>query len=126
MAITKTKIAAITYAATNAAAGSTKGTPGVSSGWKDLTGAYAADLSWRIVNGASAPGIAPTLTIQVSPDSGATFYDYYTVGGDTAANSDNSGTIAIDPGIQYARVIGFGNTTNAVGIGADFSALTAL
>lgn len=126
MAITKSKIAAIAYAATNAAAGTTKAAPGVNSGWIDMTGKYGGDLSYRIVNGAAAPGVAPTVTVQASPDNGVTFYDYATVGGDVTVSSDNSGTIWLDQGLMYVRVIGYGNTTNAVGIGADIQAITAV
>lgn len=126
MAITKSKIAAIAYVANNAAANTTKASPGVNSGWIDLTNKYGGDLSWRIVNGASAPGVAPTLTVQASPDNGTTFYDYATVGGDVTASSDNSGTLWLDQGLMYVRVIGYGNTTNAVSIGADIAAITAV
>lgn len=126
MAITKAKIAAIAYSATNAAAGTSKASPGVNSGWIDMTGKYGGDLSWRIVNGGSAPGVAPTLTVQASPDNGTTVYDYATVGGDTNSSSDNSGTLWLDQGMMYVRVIGYGNTTNAVGIGADIAAITGV
>lgn len=121
MTITKAKVAGIAYAAGNCAAGTTKASPGVNSGWIDLTGKDGVDLGYRIVNGSSAPGTAPTLVIQESPDNGTTVYDYAAVGGDTTASSDNSGTIWIDRAVMYARVIAYGNTTNAVGIGADFS-----
>lgn len=124
MAISKAAVAGITYAAGNCAAGTTKASPGVSSTWKDLTGKDGVDLSYRITNSSSAPGTAPTLIVQASPDNGTTVYDYATVGGDTAASSDNSGTIWIDRAVMYARVIAYGNTTNAVGIGADFTTVT--
>lgn len=123
MTISKAKVPVITYAAGNCAAGSTKASPGVNSGWIDMTAKDGSDLHWRIVNSSSAPGVAPTLTVQTSPDNGATVYDYATVGGDTTASSDNSNTIWLDRGLMYVRVIGYGNTTNAVGIGVDISAV---
>ncbi|MDB5733273.1 MAG: hypothetical protein JWQ03_3168, partial [Variovorax sp.] len=112
MAITKSAVVALT--STSAAAGSTKASPGATGSWLDVTGAYGGDLSWRLINGGSAPGVAPTLTIQASPDNGTTVFDYASVGGDIIASSDNSGTIWIDQGIQYVRVIAYGNTTNAI------------
>lgn len=124
MVITKSAVTALT--STSAAAGTTKASPGATGSWLDLTAAYGGDLSWRLVNGGSAPGVAATLLVQASPDNGSTFYDYATVGGDIIASSDNSGTIWIDQGIQYVRVIVFGNTTNAVTGSASLSKITAI
>lgn len=124
MAITKSAVTALT--STSAAAGSSKASPGATGSWLDLTGAYGGDLSWRLINGGSAPGVAPTLTVQASPDNGTTVFDYASVGGDIIASSDNSGTIWIDQGIQYVRVIAYGNTTNAITASASLSKITAI
>lgn len=124
MAITKSAVVALT--STSAAAGSTKASPSATGSWLDITGAYGGDLSWRLINGGSAPGVAPTLTIQASPDNGTTVFDYASVGGDIIASSDNSGTIWIDQGIQYVRVIAYGNTTNAITASASLSKITAI
>jgi hypothetical protein len=126
MAITKSAVTALTSA--SIAAGGTKAAPstGGTGSWLDITGAYGGDLSWRLINGSSAPGVAPTMTIQASPDNGTTVFDYATFGGDTTASSDNSGTIWIDQGIQYVRVIVYGNTTNAITASASLSKITAV
>lgn len=124
MTISKSKLTTpIAYSAGNCAAASTKASPGVNSGWVDIRTYDGADVGWRIVNGGSAPGVAPTLVVQQSPDNGTTVYDYAQVGGDTTASSDNSGSIYVDRAVMYVRIIGYGNTTNAVGMGADISAV---
>lgn len=81
-------------------------------------------MGLSVTNGSSAPGVAGTLLVQWSPDNGTTVYDYWGMGGDTVASSSNSQTVWIDPGIRYIRVIGYGNTTNAVTFGATFSGVT--
>lgn len=123
MAITKSKIAAL--ASTSCAAGSTKASPGANTGSIDMTGKYGGDLSYSLTNGSSAPGVAPTLTVQASADN-ATWYDYATVGGDTTASSVNSGTIWLDQGLMYVRALVYGNTTNAVTAQIDIAAITAV
>lgn len=128
MAITKQKITAL--ASTSCAAGSSKATAiantsGANTGSIDMTGKYGGDLSYSLTNGSSAPGVAPTLTIQHSADN-ATWYDYATVGGDTTASSVNSGTIWLDQGLMYVRGLVYGNTTNAVTAQIDIAAITAV
>ena len=125
--VTKTPV---TYLATvSGAAGSSKASPGANSGWID-TGSNSAnaadggDMGLSITNGSSAPGVAPTILLQWSPDNGATVYDYQAFGGDTIASSINTTTVWVDPGMRYLRVIGYGNTTNAVTFGATFSGVT--
>lgn len=125
--VTKTPVAMLTAAV--AAAGSTKASPGASSPWIDTKSGTAdaldgGDIGYSITNGPSAPGAAPSLTIQWSPDNGTTVYDYMSVGGDTVANSINSNTIWVDPALRYLRVIGYGNTTNAVTFSVTFSGVT--
>lgn len=120
--VTKTPVTLLNAVA--GAAGSTKAAPGASSGWIDLGAADGGDMGLSISNGASAPGVAPTLQIQWSPDNGVTVYDYQPFGGDLVASSVNTATFWVDPGIRYVRVIGYGNTTNPVTFGATFSGVT--
>lgn len=120
--VTKTPVSLL--AAVAGAAGSTKAAPGASSGWKDLGVYDGGNIGLSITNGASAPGAAPTILIQVSPDNGVTVYDYWAMGGDITASSVNTASPWLDPGFRYVRVIGYGNTTNAVTFGADFSGVT--
>jgi hypothetical protein len=124
MALTKTPVTVLA-SGTSAAAGSTKAAPGADSGAIDVRGHYGSLLGWKITNGASAPGVAPTLTIQVSHDA-SKWYDYWNVGGDTVASSVNSNAIAIERAVMYVRVIVYGNTTNAVTVEAYLQAVTGL
>lgn len=126
MAITKAVTSLFAAVSCGGATPGTKASPSIASAWQDMTGSYGGDVGIRMVNGASAPGVAPTVVIQWSPDNGTTVYDYATVGGDTTANSDNSVSIWIDQGIGYIREIGFGNTTNAVTVTSSLSKITAV
>ncbi len=119
--VTKTPVTLLN--AVSGAAGSTKVAPGATSGWIDLGAADGGDMGLSITNG-TAPGVAPTILIQWSPDNGTTVYDYWAMGGDVTASSVNTATAWIDPGIRYVRVIGFGNTTNPCTFGATFSGVT--
>lgn len=125
MAITKAVTSLFAAVSCGGATPGTKAAPSIWTAWQDMTGSYGGDVGLRIVNG-TAPGIAPTLVIQFSPDNGTTVYDYATVGGDVTASSDNSSTIWIDQGLGYIRVIGYGNTTNAVTVTASLSKITAV
>lgn len=126
--VTRTPVAFLS--AVSGAAGSTKGSPGATSGWVDVNAYAGGDMLLSILNGASAPGAAGSLTIQASTDNGTTVADYYTLTGDTNAYSASTQaglttqTIKIDDGIRYLRVIGWGNTTNAVTYNATFSGVT--
>lgn len=121
MAISKTPIAVL--ASVSVPAGGTKTSPqaaGVGPAI-DLRNYAGGDLGYSLTNGASAPGAAPTLSIQDSPD-GTKWYDYQIVGGDTVASSFSSGTISIDRKIMYVRVVVYGHTTNAVTAEASLQA----
>lgn len=126
MAITKAVTSLFAAVACGGATPGTKASPSIASAWQDMTGSYGGDVGLRIVNGGSAPGVAPTLLIQYSPDNGTTIYDYAPMGGDVTASSDNSSTVWIDQGIGYIRVIGYGNTTNAVTVTASLSKITGV
>ena len=111
MALTKTTVTLL--ALQSIAAGLTKATA-VFGAWQDVRAYNRQTVRWMLTNGASAPGVAPTLIVQTSPDNGTTIYDEYIVGGDTVASSVNSGPIPTDDTTMYVRVGVFGHTTNAV------------
>jgi hypothetical protein len=106
------------------AAGLTKATA-VFGAWMDVRDAYRMCVRWKLTNG-TAPGVAPTLIVQTSPNNGTLVYDEYTVGGDTTASSINSGPIPIDDTTMYVRVGVYGHTTNAVTAEASLQEITAL
>jgi hypothetical protein len=125
MAITKSAVTVL--ASVSVPAGGTKASPnaaGIGSAI-DCRSYYGGELTWRILNGASAPGVALSLTFQISTD-GTTWRDYYTVAGDIVASSDYSGSIQLDRGVMYVRVIAYANTTNAVTAAAELQAITAV
>lgn len=123
MAITKSAV--VVLASTSASAGSTKASPGATGSAIDCRTYYGGELTYKITNGGSAPGVALSLTFQASPD-GTAWFDYYTVAGDTTASSVNSGALQLDRGVMYVRAIGYGNTTNAVTVEAGLQAVTAV
>lgn len=120
-----TKATSTLLASQSVAAGLTKSTA-VFGSWVDARTFYRSCVRWMLTNGASAPGVAPTLIVQTSPDNGTTIYDEYTVGGDTTASSVNSGPIPIDDTTMYVRVGVYGHTTNAVTAQATLQEITAL
>lgn len=119
MAITKAKTTLVAYADGNTVAGLTKAAAAAATPWTNVSGAAAIEISWRLKNGSSAPGVAPTLLLQTSPDNGTTVYDGTALGGDTVANSDNSNSFPVDAPQMYVRVLAFGHSTNPVGVGID-------
>lgn len=125
MAITKTSVNVLTSA--SIAAGGTKTSPssGGNGSSVDCTGYYGGELTWKVTNGSSAPGVAMTITFQSSND-GTNWYDYYTVGGDTTASSVNSGSITLDRGVMYIKALAYGNTINAVTAECKLQAVTAV
>lgn len=124
MAITKLSVAVL--ASTSGAAGSTKAAPGATGAWINTSTYYGGDVGISVTNGAAAPGAPLTALIQVSPDNGTTVFDYYQVAGDLVASSVNTYAIQLDQGVMYMRVIGYGNTTNAVTVAANLQAITAV
>lgn len=123
MAIAKSAVTVL--ASQSVAAGSSKASPNVTGSSVDCRSYYGGELTWKITNGASAPGVAGAVTFQASHD-GTNWYDYYTVGGDTTASSVNSGSVPLDRGVMYIRAIAYGNTTNAVTAEAQLQAVTGL
>jgi hypothetical protein len=124
MAITKSAVTV--QASVSVAAGSTKASPGQVGSSIDCRTYYGGELTYKITNGASAPGVALSLTFQVSDDGATKWYDYQTVAGDIVASSITSGSIVLDRGVMYARVIAYGNTTNAVTFESYLQAVTAV
>ena len=123
MALTKTNT--VLLASTSVAAGLTKATASFTP-WFSTSGNYRSAVRWMLTNGAAAPGAVPILLVQTSPDNGTTIYDEYFVGGDTVANSINSGPISIDDSTLFVRVGVYGHTTNPVTAQATLQAITAL
>jgi hypothetical protein len=125
MAITKTAVAVL--ASVSVPAGGIKASPNAAGigATIDCRSYYGGELTWKITNGASAPGVAMSMTFQVSPD-GTTWFDYYTVASDTVISSVNSNSVQLDRGVMYLRVIAYGNTTNAVTAEAGLQAVTAV
>lgn len=120
-----TKAASSLITSQSLSAGSSKTSPGITGSAVDCRTNYGGELTWKITNGSSAPGVAASITFQISPDSTA-WFDYYTVGGDTTASSINSGSILLDRGVMYVRAIAYGNTTNAVTVEAGVQAVTGV
>lgn len=125
MAISKTAVTVL--ASVSVPAGGTKASPQAAGTGAavDCRSYYGGELTCKLTNGASAPAVAPSLTFQTSPD-GTAWFDYWTVAGDTVANSINSNSIPLDRGVMYARVIVYGNTTNSVTAEAGLQAITAV
>jgi hypothetical protein len=123
MAIAKSAVAVL--ASQSVAAGSTKAAPAVTGAAVDCRANYGGELTWKITNGASAPGASGIITFQASHD-GTNWFDYHTVGGDTVASSVNSGSALLDRGVMYLRAIAYGNTTNPVTVEAQLQAVTGL
>ncbi|MGG7603543.1 hypothetical protein [Massilia sp. BKSP1R2A-1] len=110
MAITKQSVDIL--AATSVPAGTTSAAP-VTGNSIDVRALNGGEWGYRIVNGASAPGVAATLVLQTSHD-GATWFDYQVVSGNLNASGVFSGSVPLGVGVMYARAIAYGNTTNGV------------
>lgn len=123
MAITKSAVAVL--ASQSLAAGSTKASPGITGSSVNCTAYYGGELTWKVTNGASAPGVAGAITVQASHD-GTNWFDYFAAGGDAVASSVNSGSVLLDRGVMYVRAIAYGNTTNAVTVEVQLQAVTGL
>ena len=122
MPITKQSVTIL--ALNSVPAGLTKASPNESA-VVNCSAYYGGELTFRILNGASAPTVPCTITFQVSHD-GTKWFDYYTVAGDSTANSDSTGAIILDRGIMYLKLIAYGNTVNAVQVEAYLQAVTGV
>lgn len=120
MAISKT-VAAIWQAVSQAATATT------TSAAVDLRVAYDAAVSIKVTNGATGPTVAATVQIQVSEDN----VEWYNYGGALQASLGNGivsqwGGIEIPAAINYLRLVGSGNTGQAVQLDADISYVTGI
>jgi hypothetical protein len=123
MALTKTAVAVL--ASTSVAAGSTKASPGATGSSINCSTYYGGELTYKITNGASAPTVPATVMFQ-SSHNGTNWYDYQVMAGDNVASSVVSGSLLLDSGVMYIRLIAYGNTTNAVTVEANLQAVTGL
>lgn len=125
MAISKSAVTV--FASASVTAGGTKASPHATGigGTIDVRAYYGGEIGFKITNGGSPPAVAITLTFQVSHD-GTAWYDYYSTAGDIVASSINSGSFILDRGVMYARLIAYGNTTNAVTVESYLQAVTAV
>lgn len=119
MAINKQAVTILV--STNVPAGTTAAAPVVGAAI-DVRAFAGGEWGYKITNGASAPTVPCTLMLQTSPD-GANWYDYFTVGGASGAAGVASGSITMARGVMFARVIAYGNTTNAVTVESTLQAV---
>lgn len=124
MAITKENKVILVSGASPAGA-STKLAPGRTGTAVDCSSYYGGQLMYKIINGSSAPSTACVITFQVSPDN-VNWFDYYTVGGDTVASSNNSGSRDLDRGIVWVRAVSYGNQTNPVTVEVTATVITGI
>jgi hypothetical protein len=130
--VTKTQVQVLSPTAVAAASAGTKGAPGAASAWTDLGVHIGGTMMLTIQNG-GAVGTAGNILVQTAVDiSGTRSVDVWGYGGDllayNAATQDGIVTRAIDipPGVRFARVIGWGHSTNPVTYSADFDGVTVV
>ena len=119
MAITKQPVAIL--AATSIPAGTTVAAP-VAGAASDVRTFAGGEWAYKITNGASAPTVACTVILQTSHD-GTNWFDYYAVASNTVAGAVVSGSLPMTRGVMYARVIAYGNATNAVTVESALQAV---
>ena len=124
MAISKTAVSVLASTASSAGT-TTKTSPSITGSAVSCTSYYGGELTYKITNG-TAPGTALQGIFQASHDA-TNWYDYSnTFAGDLVTSSVNSGSVLLDRGVMYIRVIVWGNTTNAVTIEANLQAVTGI
>lgn len=130
MTITKTQQQVLAPTTVAAASAGTKGAPGAASAWTDL-GVHIGGTMMLTVQNAGAVGTAGNIMIQQAVDiAGTRPVDVWGYAGDllayNAATGDGLQTKSIDipAGVRYARVIGWGHSTNSVTYSADFDGVT--
>jgi hypothetical protein len=88
----------------------------------DVTGFMGGEWGYIVKNGTSGPPVGCTIVLQTSPDGVNDWTDYYTITGDTQANGGIARSVTMSHGVMWARVGGYGNTTNAVTISSKLQA----
>ena len=119
MAINKQAVAILGL--TNVPAGTSSATP-VAGAAVDVRAFAGGEWGYKITNGSSAPTVGCTIVLQVSPD-GTNWFDFYTASGNTAASGGGSGTVTMTRGVMWARLIAYGNVTNAVTVESSLQAV---
>lgn len=110
-----------------AASSGTKGAPGAttSGGYYDNTGNYDSPLGITIQNGATGPGTACTVVVQVADTTAGPWTDYFSATGDTVNAGLTTRTVKLDK-VRFVRAIAYGNTTNNVDVKVRLHAVTGL
>lgn len=125
---TLTKTARTVIAGTSNAAGST------TRGTLDLRTAQGGLLTVKLLNGVTGPTVAPTITVSVAHNAGATpasaaegsdWKRFYQVGGSTTANDTLQWAIDVPASVMHLQVECTGNTGQAVTVEAYLSELTS-
>lgn len=116
--------AQVTSGSTTKATAATATTPATGNGgWKDVSACNGGRIGVIVTNGASAPGVALSYTVQVSDaNDGTNITDLWTGAGDVASSSTGypvSALIPLPSEVKFVRVLAYGNTTNAVGLKAS-------
>lgn len=88
----------------------------------DVTAFLGGEWGYTVKNGTSAPGTGCTIVLQISPDGVNDWTDYYTITGDVAVSGGVARSVTMTQGVMFARVGGYGNTTNPVTISSKLQA----
>jgi hypothetical protein len=88
----------------------------------DVTPYLGGEWGFIVKNNASAPPVGCTIVLQTSPDGVNDWTDYHTVTGDTVSGGGVARSVTMSRGVMFARVGGYGNTTNPVTISSKLQA----
>jgi len=96
------------------------------SSWIDLITAAGGLVCCKITNGGTAPTIACSASVDLSPDNGTTAYNDFAVGtAGLVISAVYNFFVDVPPGTRYLRTRFTGNTGQAVTVQADFQKLTS-
>jgi len=116
------------------AAGTSNASGATTRGVLDLRTAQGGLLTIKITNGATGPTVAPTATVSVAHNAGATptaaaegadWKRFYQFAGDTTSASVNQWSIDVPPGVMHLQVAIADNTGQAVTCEAFLSEVTS-
>lgn len=116
------------------AAGTSNASGATTRGTVDLRTAQGGVLTMKITNGATGPTVAPTATVSIAHNAGATpaaaaegadWKRFYQFAGDTTVNSVNQWSIDVPPGVMHLQVAFADNTGQAVTVEAFLSEITS-